>query len=267
MEEDWTRPDPADDEPHVTMARRGATLLDGRFAVTGRLGQGSTAFALLARGTASAGRVCVLKVAKDPSHNDRLDAEATALAALDHPAIVKLLDPDPFDINRHRALLLSYAGDRHDADRDADPGADTAIRRSRTLASRIGESFDAEITERFGEDLLEAVRHLEDRGVAHRDIKPENLGIAPQGRDDALHLVLFDFSLAGAPLDRLDAGTPGPLRRRRPLHPLLGDLYQDLSEDQAHPGAERPAAREPRPTRQVRSRPGPRRSVGRSRLR
>lgn len=217
VEEDWTRPDPGDGEPHVTMARRGATLLDGRFDITGRLGQGSTAFALLVRDNAEAGRVCVLKVANEPRHNARLDAEATALAALDHAGIVKLLDPDPFDIDGHRALLLSYAGDRDDAERPTESGADSSLRHSRTLATRIGESFDAELTERFGEDLLEAVRHLEDRGISHRDIKPENLGIAPQGRGDALHLVLFDFSLAGASIDRLDAGTPGyvdPFLRR-----------------------------------------------------
>jgi serine/threonine protein kinase len=208
VEEAWTAPDPAQDEPHVAAARRGSTLLDGRFEVVGRLGQGSTAFALLVRDTAADRRVAVLKVANDARLNARIEAEAAALAALDHPAIVKLLD-GPLDIDSLSTLVLSYAGDRGDAERDADQATDTALRRGRTLATRIGESFDAEITERFGEDLLEAVRHLEERGVAHRDIKPENLGIAPQGRGDALHLVLFDFSLAGASIDRLDAGTPG----------------------------------------------------------
>lgn len=216
VEEDWTRPEPADDEPHVTMARRGATLLDGRFQIAGRLGQGSTAFALLVRDPAAGGRVAVLKVANDPRLNSRLEDEAAALAELEHAAIVKLLD-GPLDVNGHAALLLSYAGDRGDADRDVEKVTDTSLRHGRTLATRIGESFDAEVTERFGEDLLSAVAHLEERGVGHRDIKPENLGIAPQGRGDALHLVLFDFSLAGASIDRLDAGTPGyidPFLRR-----------------------------------------------------
>jgi serine/threonine protein kinase len=208
VEDAWTRPDASDDEPHVTAARRGATLLDGRFEVVGRLGQGSTAFALLVRDAANDRRVAVLKVASESRLNARLEAEAAALAALDHPAIVKLID-GPLDIDGLSALLLSYAGDRDDAERDAGQVADTTLRRGRTLATRIGESFDAEITERFGEDLLDAVKHLEARGVAHRDIKPENLGIAPQGRADALHLVLFDFSLAGASIDRLDAGTVG----------------------------------------------------------
>ncbi|MDQ3643180.1 MAG: protein kinase, partial [Actinomycetota bacterium] len=210
VEEEWTLPDPADDEPHVIAARRGATLLDGRFQVSGRLGRGSTAFALLVRDTAEGGRVAVLKVAREPELNSRLLAEANALAAIDHPGIVKLLD-GPLDLDDHSALLLSYAGPREDADRDVDPVGEPTPRPGRTLAARIGESLDAEVTERFGEDLLDAVRHLEDVGVAHRDIKPENLGIAPRGRRDALHLVLFDFSLAGAPIDRLDAGTPGYL--------------------------------------------------------
>lgn len=215
VEEAWTAPDPTD-EPHVTAARRGATLLGGRFRVAGRLGKGSSAFALLVRDDDGGGRVAVLKVAATPRLNERLDMEAKVLAGLDHPGIVKLLDR-PLDIDGHAALLLSYAGDRDDAERDVEPGVDAGRYRGRTLATRIGESFDAEVTERFGEDLLDAVRYLEGKGVAHRDIKPENLGIAPRGRGDALHLVLFDFSLAGAAIDRLDAGTPGyvdPFLRR-----------------------------------------------------
>jgi serine/threonine protein kinase len=208
VEEEWTAPEPGDEEPHVMAARRGAMLFDGRFHVGGRLGMGSTAFALLVEDTANDGRVTVLKVARTPQLNDRLTAEATALTAVDHPGIVKLLEP-PLEIDGHRSLLLSYAGPRDDIYRDMDSVTDLGGRNARTLASRIGEPFDADITERFGEDLLDAVRHLEQVGVAHRDIKPENLGVAMRGRDNALHLVLFDFSLAGAPIDRLDAGTPG----------------------------------------------------------
>ncbi|MHB1446941.1 MAG: BREX system serine/threonine kinase PglW [Acidimicrobiales bacterium] len=209
VEEDWTLPDPTD-EPHVAMARRGSTILDGRLKVTGRLGLGSTAFALLVQDSDAGDRVAVLKVAREPSLNPRLEAEASALSVLDHPGIVKLLD-GPFDIDGHCSLLLSYAGRRDDAGREIDLVDQPGTRHGRTLAARIGESFDAEVTERFGEDLLDALRYLEEAGVAHRDIKPENLGISPRGRGDPMHLVLFDFSLASAPIDRLDAGTPGYL--------------------------------------------------------
>ena len=60
--------------------------------------------------------------------------------------------------------------------------------------------------QRFGEELIEAVNHLEAEGVAHRDIKPENIGIA-ENRTGKLQLVLFDFSLCRTPADNITAGT------------------------------------------------------------
>jgi hypothetical protein len=61
--------------------------------------------------------------------------------------------------------------------------------------------------ERFGEDLLQTVVWLEQKGIPHRDIKPANIGVAEVGRGKRLHLVLFDFSLARTPLDAIRAGT------------------------------------------------------------
>ncbi|HEY8545530.1 MAG TPA: BREX system serine/threonine kinase PglW, partial [Acidimicrobiales bacterium] len=210
IEEEWTAPDPAFDEPHVTAARRGATLAEGRFEVLGRLGMGSTAFALLVRDRHEDGRVAVLKVARMPDLNGRIESEAAALAQLRHPSIVQMF-AGPLELDGHAALLLSYAGPKVEAGRNGPEEGDAADWEGRTLASRIGEPLGAELAERFGQDLLEALRHLEDMGVAHRDIKPENLGVAPHGDKDELHLVLFDFSLAGAPIDRVDAGTAGYL--------------------------------------------------------
>ncbi len=71
----------------------------------------------------------------------------------------------------------------------------------KTLAQRLREEgrLHLELLERFGEDLLQAVDWLEQQGVPHRDIKPDNLGVAPMGRGEQLHLVLFDFSLADTP--------------------------------------------------------------------
>ena len=61
---------------------------------------------------------------------------------------------------------------------------------------------------RYGDDLLSAVAHLERRGVAHRDIKPDNIGIRSLTKQRN-QLVLFDFSLSGAPLDNIRVGTSG----------------------------------------------------------
>jgi serine/threonine protein kinase len=60
---------------------------------------------------------------------------------------------------------------------------------------------------RFGEDLLQALNHLEEQGVAHRDIKPDTIGIAPAGGSGRLRLMLFDFSLSRTPPENIQAGT------------------------------------------------------------
>lgn len=232
LEEDWTAPE-AVDEPHPTAARRGSTLADGRFRIIGRLGSGSTAFALLARDREQGDRECVLKVALEPALNSRIDAEAGALQRFEEPhpsTIVRLLD-GPIEIDGLATLVLTYAGFKQDIERaEREPSTDSAeiVRGERTLATRIGDPSSVELVERFGDDLLDAVTHLDEAGVFHRDIKPGNLALTMRGPRDALHLVLFDFSLASAPLDRVDVGTRGyvdPFLRNRGAFDPAADRY------------------------------------------
>ena len=51
-----------------------------------------------------------------------------------------------------------------------------------------------------------ALSSLERHGVAHRDIKPDNIGIRSLTKQRN-QLILFDFSLARAPLDNIKVGT------------------------------------------------------------
>lgn len=192
-------------EPMPDEARRGDTLGGGRYQVVHRLGRGATAIALEVLDV-ERDRTAVLKVASELAHNERIVAEAEAIRSLRNLAIVELLD-GPFDLSGYTAILLSHAG-------------------RRTLAARFPEPPGLELAERLGADLLDAVRHLEQAGVSHRDIKPENIGVTKRGPNDELHLVLFDFSLARAPLDQVEAGTSGyrdpflgrPGRARWDLH-------------------------------------------------
>lgn len=210
LEEAIAEPDDQADaeEPHVLVAKKGDVLGSGRFEVIGRLGSGSTAVAFEVVDRQNRNRRSVLKVATEPEFNSRLDDEAAALSELRHDRIVELLD-DPFLLNDHQVLLLSHAG-------------------TTTLAARLADQPGAELAQRFGADLLSALRHLEERGVSHRDIKPDNIGVAPIGVRDSLRSVLFDFSLARAPLEAVDAGTQGyldPFLKRRGRWDLHADRY------------------------------------------
>ena len=234
VEQEWAAPDETG-EAHPLEARRGAVLGDGRLEVLSRLGRGSTAVALLVKDNHRFGQLCVAKIANDPSCNDRLLSEAAALEGLQHQAIAALLDDHPLDLSGHTAILLGYAGPRTDRSKLESRAGHTqtddtrAEPEGRTLASRLRDGpVGAELAQRWGEDLLDALRYLEEMGRPHRDIKPDNLGVAPRGSNDELHLMLFDFSLASAPVNAIEAGTPAysdPFLARRGRWDPAADRY------------------------------------------
>ena len=164
--------------------------LDGGFVVVRKLGRGGTADALLVRRDGGKEEL-VLKVAVDEAHGDRIRAEASVLAPLRHPNIVRIIET--LTVSGREAILMERAGDRTLAERLRGDNADDLL------------SLD--MMRRFGEDLLQAVNYLEEQGVAHRDIKPDNIGIAPAGGSGRLRLVLFDFSLTRTAPENIQAGT------------------------------------------------------------
>lgn len=184
VEDELTSPDPeATVDPSVAST---GDRLDGGFIVIKRMGRGSSSDALLVRKDGGEEEY-VLKVACDVAHNDRLTAEGEALARLHHQNIVA--HRETLTVAGRTALLLKSAG-------------------ATTMAEKLKEEgrLSLDMLQRFGEELIEAVNHLEAEGVAHRDIKPENIGIA-ENRNRKLQLVLFDFSLCRTPADNITAGT------------------------------------------------------------
>jgi serine/threonine protein kinase len=160
--------------------------LPGGLAVKKRLGKGSTAVALLVERD---DREYVLKVALATEHNARLRSEGEVLASLRHSNIVAI-HGEPIEIAGRTCLLIDKAGDS-------------------TLAQRLREDgpLQLDFLQRFGEDLLATLDHLDEMGVSHRDIKPDNLGVTPLGRGNRQHLVLFDFSLSREPVENIRSGT------------------------------------------------------------
>ena len=187
---------PADVDP--LDARAGVVLGDGAL-VKRRLGRGSTALALLVdRGEEATPREVVYKVSLGGESDARLAAEAKTLSGLRHFGVVEVFGTT--ELGGRPVLIEALAGTQSLADE---------LRKNGTPS--------LEFLERWGSDLLDALRFLEREGRWHRDIKPDNLGVTEMGPNKEQHLVLFDFSLAAVPSTDLRAGTP-PY-----LEPFLAD--------------------------------------------
>ena len=199
------------------LAQKG-DILAGRFEVLHRLGQGGSAIAFLVERD---GQEFVIKVANDPDYNDRLRGEAEVLQKLHHEAIVEFRGLEM--IGDRVAFLMNPIYVEKKADKRGD-------RKIETLGQRLRREgrLHLELLERFGEDLLNAVRYLEDQKLYHRDIKPDNIAVGQVGRGDRLHAVLFDFSLSKVSLDNIRAGTTGYLDPLLPVRePPIWDSYAE----------------------------------------
>ncbi len=185
VEEELTRPETDRNIIPNPLEASVGDRIEGGFEVKSRLGSGSSSVALLVERD---GKEFVLKIANSSDHNDRLIAEAEALKKLRHPNIVEAYET--LSVGSLVGFTMQRAGEK-------------------TLAQRLRAEgrLHIDLLERFGDDLLQAIKYLEEFGVQHRDIKPDNIGIRPLGKNETLHLVLFDFSLAKTPADNIRAGT------------------------------------------------------------
>ena len=190
-------------------------LLPGGYTVVRRLGQGGCSVALLVERD---GQDFVLKVANDPGQNDRVADEADVLSKeeMRHPCIVDFVDS--LEIGQYRGFLMRPVY------------AEKEKRIIETLGHRLRKDgrLHIDLLQRFGEDLLSVVNHLEEQGIPHRDIKPDNIAVGMVGRGDKLHLVLFDFSLSRTAAENIRAGTTGYLDPLLPLRkPARWDLHAE----------------------------------------
>jgi serine/threonine protein kinase len=166
-------------------AGKGDRLSDD-LEVVSVLGQGASARVLRVQRSSDEAEYA-LKVSLSPEHDDRIRAEARALARFHHARIVdKVAD---LELTGRPCILLTIAG---------------TMTLQRHLQLQGPAPLDYAL--RWGEDLLNAVEYLEDENITHRDIKPANLGIGSPDKK-ANHLTLFDFSLVLTDATALDTGT------------------------------------------------------------
>ncbi|MFN9248923.1 MAG: protein kinase domain-containing protein, partial [Planctomycetota bacterium] len=155
-------------------------------------------------------------MANHPDNNSRLEDEADVLQKVRHPHVVELIESR--EIGDRVAFLMRPVF------------VDREKQSIETLGQRLRKEgrLHIDLLQRFGEDLLGVVSHLEEQGIPHRDIKPDNIAVGKVGRGDKLHLVLFDFSLSRAPMDNIRAGTNGYLDPLLPLRkPPRWDLHAE----------------------------------------
>lgn len=196
VEDEATMPEGETFADDPTRAKKDDLLPDG-YRVIRRLGQGGSSVVLLVE---KGGEEFVLKIASDPDHNTRLREEAEILGKLRHHHVVAQCGT--LEIGDRFAFLM------HPAFANKDD------RRIETLRDRLRHEgrLHIDLLQRFGEDLLEVLKYLEEEaGIPHRDIKPDNIAIGQIKSGNKLHLVLFDFSLSRTPAENIRAGTNGYL--------------------------------------------------------
>ncbi len=189
----------------------------GSYEVIDRLGAGGMGEVYRARDVRLGRTVAlkVLRVGADPELLHRLDREARAASALNHPNIVQIYDVGDAagEAGAHYVVMEHVEGEtlrRHLA-----PGP-----------LSITQVLD------LGAQLTDGLAKAHRAGIVHRDLKPENLMVTPEGR-----LKILDFGLAKvvvAPLGELDARET--LSRHGTQAGMLLGTLEYMSPEQAKGG-------------------------------
>lgn len=167
-------------------------ILQGRYEIIGRLGQGGMGTVYMARDQRLANRACVVKKLRDDffrledqkKAEEMFEREAHVLSQLDHPNIVHVLDY--FEEEDGYFLVMEYV-----------EGRDL----STILQQRQSPFEESQVVDWACQicDVLEYL-HEHDPPVIYRDLKPSNIMFDVKGR-----VKLVDFGIARA----FDPGSEG----------------------------------------------------------
>ncbi len=146
----------------------------GRYHLVEPLGEGGMAMVYKAYDAALDRNVAIkvirTEMGSDPSFLQRFQREAKALAKLDHPYILKVLDYGEQDGVPY--LVMPFVG-------------------GGTLKARMGQPIAPAETARILAPVARALAYAHQQGIIHRDVKPANILITPTGEP-----ILSDFGIA-----------------------------------------------------------------------
>jgi serine/threonine protein kinase len=160
-------------------------LLDRRYQVGRRLGEGGMSYVYRAQdvetGAAVAVKILLPRLSRDPAAVERLRREATIATRLSHPNVCPILrmgeSPD-----RMIYLVMPYL--------EGEPLSDHETRRG-PFAVNEGIALLVQV--------CHGLQHAHELQVIHRDLKPENVMLVPDGNDGGephYRAVVMDFGLA-----------------------------------------------------------------------
>jgi serine/threonine protein kinase/TolB-like protein len=157
-----------------------ATIGD-RYDVERELGRGGMSVVYLARDRQLLAKRVVVKVlleetSQDPWMRQKFQQEMEALARIDHPGVVGVLDSG-LTVDGQRFLVMQYI--------------EGATLRSAIEPGGMNCARAAGLIRQIGQALAAA----HEKGVWHRDLKPENVMLQCLGGED--HVKLIDFGIAG----------------------------------------------------------------------
>ena len=161
--------------------------LAGRYQLERELGKGGFGVVYLARDAHLLGKPVVVKVLEQKPDDQgwflkKFRQECEALARIDHPGVVGILDQGDTPDGQH-FLVLDYVNGV--SLRSLIPPGGLPLRRVSSLLRQLGEALSA----------------AQSQGVYHRDLKPENIMVKDLGggRETA---VIIDFGVAAVKFSR-----------------------------------------------------------------
>jgi serine/threonine protein kinase len=191
----------------------------GRYKVLERLGAGRMGGVYLCEHALTHRRVAVKVLptssADDPSAVERFYREARALAALDHPNIVRGYDID--QVEKLHFLVMEYVDGSALQDITEKCGPMAAIRAAHYLRqAALGLQHAHEIA-----------------GIVHRDIKPADILIDRSGTVKIIDMGLARFSGDAEPVptaldDRVVLGTLDYMAPEQAINPHIVDIRADI---------------------------------------
>jgi serine/threonine protein kinase len=160
------------------------SVLQGRYRLGKVIGRGGASAVYTARDDLL-GRDVAIKVftsrATDPEDLRTQEAEARMLGALNHPALVTLLDAgiDLTDVRAPQVFLVL----------ELVPDSDLRERLRRGALETTHVAY-------VGFDIASGLEYVHSHGIIHRDIKPANVLLIDGGQERPIRAKLADFGIA-----------------------------------------------------------------------